>query len=194
MEQQMTNSAKILAFSGSLRKQSWNHSLVSLAAKAAEDAGAEVEVIRLQDFQLPMFNEDNEAELQAHPELVALREKLSSCHGLLIASPEYNGSLSAALKNTLDWLSRPGAEGSYEPAFTNKVVAIISASPADSGGIRSVNHGREVLGNLGCSVIPQQVTVGAAYQAFNEEGQLVDAAQANEVSSLAQALVATINP
>lgn len=188
----MTSSAKILAFSGSLRKQSWNHSLVSLAAKAAEDAGAEVEVIRLQDFLLPIFNEDNEAELQVHPALTALREKLSSCNGLLIASPEYNGSLSAVLKNTLDWLSRPGAEGGYEPAFTNKVVAIISASPADSGGIRSVNHGREVLGNLGCSVIPEQVTVGAAYQAFNEDGQLVNANQADEVRVLAQSLVESI--
>jgi len=188
----MTNSAKILAFSGSLRKQSWNHSLVSLAAKAAEDAGAEVEVIRLQDFQLPIFNEDDEAELQAHPALSALREKLSSCKGLLIASPEYNGSLSAVLKNTLDWLSRPGAESGYEPAFTNKVVAIISASPADSGGIRGVKHSREVLGNLGCSVITEQVTIGAAYQAFNEDGQLVDANQADEVRVLAQSLVKSI--
>lgn len=190
----MTNSPKILAFSGSLRKQSWNHMLVSLAAKAAEEVGAEVEIIRLQDFQLPIFNEDEEAELQAHPALTALREKLSSCDGLLIASPEYNGSLSAVLKNTLDWLSRPGTSSGYEPAFTNKIAGIISASPADSGGIRSVNHIREVLGNLGCSVIPEQVTVGAAYQAFNEVGQLADTNQANEVNNLAKALVATIKP
>ncbi|MBL4607370.1 MAG: NAD(P)H-dependent oxidoreductase [Pseudomonadales bacterium] len=188
----MANTPKILAFSGSLRSASWNHSLVSLAAKAARDAGAEVEVIKLIDYQLPLFNEDTEATLQTLPALVALREKLSSCDGLLISNPEYNGSLSAALKNTIDWLTRPGVEGGYEPSFTNKIVGVLSASPADSGGIRSASHLRDVLAGIGCEVVPEQVTVGAAYQAFGEDNQLLDATIADAVVSLAHAVVKTI--
>ena len=188
----MNKKIKLLAFSGSLRKDSWNHQLVSLAATAARDAGAEVELISLQDYPLPFLNQDTEESLQDLPELLALRSLFSSCDGLLIASPEYNGSLSSALKNTLDWLSRPAFDNSYTPNYTEKTVGLLSASPGGLGGIRGLNHLRDILTSLGSLVVPQQLALGSAYEAFNETGQLTNEVMADSVRGIAQAVIQII--
>lgn len=95
--------------------------------------------------------------------------------GLMIASPEYNSSISGVLKNVIDWVSRP-EEGETVPlpAFRGKIVAIMSASPSDWGGLRGLVILRSMLENIQCMVLPQQITVPQAHNAFTPDGQLKD--------------------
>ena len=124
---------RILAFAGSLRRESFNKKLVPIAAKAARDAGAEVTLIDLKDFPLPLFDQDLEAG-QGMPENGAKLRKLFTDHdGLLVASPEYNSSVTAVLKNVIDWVSRPAPGEPPAVAFRGKVAALMSARPVPSG-------------------------------------------------------------
>ena len=125
---------RILAFAGSLRRESFNKKLVPIAAKAARDAGAEVTLIDLKDFPLPLFDQDLEAE-QGMPENGKKLKQLFIDHdGLLIASPEYNSSITAVLKNAIDWVSRPAPGEASLVAFRSKVSTLMSASPGALGG------------------------------------------------------------
>jgi NAD(P)H-dependent FMN reductase len=170
----MTQTAtKIIALAGSLRSQSFNKQLVQQAAKYAEAAGAEVQYIDLADFNIPLFSEDLEAE-GTPSDVNDLKALFAQSQGVLLASPEYNGSISGVLKNALDWLSRPSKDNDIGSAFTNKVVGLMAASPGPLGGIRGLSHTKDVLFNLGAIVNPNMLAVGSAYQAFDEQGQLQD--------------------
>ncbi len=179
---------RILAFAGSTRKASYNKKLVRVAASGAEAAGADVTVIDLKDYPLPLFDEDLESE-QGPPENATRIKKLLVEHeGFLIASPEYNSSISGVLKNTIDWASRP-AEG--EPtlvAFKGKAAAIMSASPGALGGLRGLVHVRSILGNIGVLVLPDQVAVPKAFEAFDDEGNLTDERKKAGVQGLGKGL------
>ncbi|MBV1870677.1 MAG: NAD(P)H-dependent oxidoreductase [Gammaproteobacteria bacterium] len=188
----MINTPKLLAFSGSLRNDSWNHKLVCVAADAARKGGAEVTLIRLSDYRLPLLNQDDEPSLQTHPELLALRALFSNTDGLLIASPEYNGSLTPSLKNTLDWMSRPAPDGSYQSVYPNKVVGLLSASPGGLGGIRGLNHLRDILTSVGSLVVPQQMAVNAAHSAFSEEGVFVDETMNKRLEAVTDSVIKII--
>lgn len=183
---------KILAFAGSLREASWNKQLLKIAVAVARDAGAEVEHITLNDHALPILSQDLE-EIAAPENLPGLRDLFDWADALMIASPEYNGSLPAVLKNTLDWLSRPAMHGEdYEQSFANKRVAIMSTSPGRMGGSRALKHLREILTILGCKVCTEQVSVASASRSFDSEGQLTDPATVQEVVNLVEQFVAQL--
>lgn len=180
---------KILAFAGSTRKDSFNKKLAAVAARTAEKAGAQVTLVDLADYRMPLYDGDLESE-SGLPEAAARLKRLMAEHdGLLIAAPEYNGSITAVLKNTIDWLSRPGAvEGSV---FQGKVATLMSASPGGLGGLRGLVHVRAILTNLGVLVLPGQQAVSGAGKAFDDEGNL-DESNQRRVDEVVTALVETL--
>jgi NAD(P)H-dependent FMN reductase len=182
----------ILAFAGSTRKDSFNKKLVQIAAQGAREGGAEVTVIDLKDFPLPLFDEDLEASDGPPPNAVALKKLFIAHQGLLIASPEYNSSVTAVLKNTLDWISRPAPGEARLAAFQGKVATLLSASPGALGGLRGLVHLRAVLGNVGVIVLPDQISVSKAYEAFDAGGSLKDSKQQTSVQSLGRTLTETV--
>jgi len=176
---------RILAFGGSLRRDSYNQKLAVIAAAGAREAGAEVTVISLRDFALPIFDEDLEA-TDGMPEAAKRLKSIFREHdGLIIASPEYNSSLTAALKNAIDWVSR--AESADEPslsALAGKTAVVCAASPGGLGGIRGLVHLRSILGNIGITVLPDQIAISKAYEAFAADGSLADEKQQARVKAL----------
>src|SRR5258708_14237193 len=135
---------RILVFASSIRRESFNKKLVAIAAHGAREAGAEVTLIDLKDFPLPLFDQDLEAE-QGIPENGKKLKKLFIDHdGLLIASPEYNSSITAVLKNAIDWVSRPAPGEPSLVGFRSKVATLMSASPGALGGLGALIHGLSV--------------------------------------------------
>lgn len=145
-------------------------------------------VIDLKECSLPMFDEDLEKE--SMPEnLPALRDLFSQANGLLIASPEYNGSFSTVLKNTIDWLFRPAKDDSYSPSYGQFIVGLMAVSPGGLGGIRGLSHIRELMSSLGSLVVPNQISLGVVYEAFNDQGRLNNSAIDDRLQVLAQQVV-----
>jgi NAD(P)H-dependent FMN reductase len=176
---------RILAFGGSLRRDSFNQKLAAVAAAGARAAGAEVTLIVLRDFPLPVFDQEMEDAEGLPNAAKKLKQLFREHHGLLIASPEYNSSISGSLKNAFDWVSR--AETDDEPslvAFTGKTAVLCSASPGALGGLRGLVTVRSILGNLGVTVLSDQVTVSKAHEAFKADGTLADEKQAAKVKKL----------
>lgn len=168
---------RILAFSGSLRRASFNSAIVKVAAQGAKAAGAEVTVVELRDFPMPLFDEDLE-KASGMPEHAKRFKDLMIAHqGLLIASPEYNSSVTAALKNAIDWASRPAPGEPSLAAFAGKSAALCAASPGALGGLRGLVTLRSILGNLGVVLLPQQVAVMKAGDAVGPDGALKDPKQ-----------------
>ncbi len=168
--------ARILAFSGSARAGSFNRLLLALATQGARDAGAEVTTLELRDFALPLY--DGDLESHEYPAGAArLRELLLGHDALLLACPEYNGGIAPLLKNAIDWMTRaPG--GKADPGvFAGKLAALCSAAAGPFGGMRGLRWTRELLNNLGVTVLATQVTIPAAFKAFDANGALADARQ-----------------
>ncbi|MEL7087282.1 MAG: NAD(P)H-dependent oxidoreductase [Planctomycetota bacterium] len=160
---------KILAFAGSLRAGSFNKKMVRVAARGAEAAGAEVVAFDLDAFPLPLFDEDLEA--RGTPEnALKLRGMMLEADGMLIASPEYNSSVTGALKNAIDWCSRPcDHNNSGLAAYAGKAATIMAASTGGLGGLRGLVHLRAILGNLQMIVLPGQMALSNAADAFGDE-------------------------
>lgn len=164
----------ILAFAGSVRRESFNRRLLAAAIDGAREAGAGVTHIELADFPLPLFDQDAEARDGLPANGRRLRDLFKGHAGLLLACPEYNGSITPLLKNTLDWVSRKdGAESGSLP-YKNKVVGLVSASDGRWAGMRGLRHVREILTTLGCIVLPEQYCLSAASQAYDEAGGIKD--------------------
>ena len=182
--------AKILAFAGSARKDSLNKKLLKIAAAGAAAAGAEVTLVDLADFAMPLFNQDLESE-QGMPEKAGEFKKLMSAHdGFLIASPEYNGAFSPLLKNTIDWASR--SESDDEPplvAYRGKTAAIMATSPGGLGGMRGMVMLRMLLGNLGVMVLPDQQAVPNGFKVFNDDGSMNDGKLEKRIRTLGENFV-----
>jgi len=180
----MTDAPKVLAFAGSTRTNSYNKVLVKIAAAGARAAGAEVTYLDLRDFPMPLYDEDLEAAEGIPESALRFKELMVSHQGLLIASPEYNSSMSAVLKNAIDWASRPLPGEPPLAAFSDKVAAIMSASPGALGGLRGLVHVRSILSNIRVLVIPDQIAIVKAHEAFNSDGSLKDSQQQNSVEKL----------
>ncbi len=169
---------RILAFGGSLRSGSFNQKIASIAAAGARDAGADVTLIQLSDYRMPLYDGDLESG-EGMPEAASRLKALFAEHsGLIIASPEYNSTFTAALKNAIDWISRATSED--EPPLSvlrGKTAAILSASPGGYGGSRSLAQLRPFLENIGITVLENQVSIAKAHEAFDDADQLIDPAQ-----------------
>ena len=142
-------------------------------------------VIALRDFPLPVFDQDLEAAEGMPAAAKKLKQLFREHHGLIIASPEYNSSITAALKNAIDWVSR--TETDDDPplaAFAGKTAILCAASPGALGGLRGLVHVRAILGNIGVTVLPDQLAVSQAHAAFRPDGSLSDEKQAAKVKNL----------
>lgn len=183
--------ANILAFAGSARKDSWNRKVLQVAVEGAREAGAEVTVANLGDFPMPIYNADWHAENGVPPAMRELRKLMMSANGLLIASPEYNTSITPLLKNTIDWLSQDvDGESGYAP-FKDKICGLMGASNGAFGTIRALPHVSYILSNLGVFVLPV-VAVPTVSQAFDAEGRMTNERSKKMLVSLGGRVVNTV--
>jgi chromate reductase, NAD(P)H dehydrogenase (quinone) len=182
---------KILIIPGSLRAGSHNARLAALAAKELALLEAEVTRISLEDYELPLFDADLVTSQGLPPAAVQLKRMLLAHHGIFITSPEYSASVTPLIKNTIDWISRVRDPGEQPyAAFKGRVFAIGAAANGGQGGLRSLMALRQIL-ELGCGalVIPEQVAVPHAEQAFDEMDNLKDEALASALKAAMRRLV-----
>ncbi len=180
---------RVLVLPGSARAASANRKLAACAARMLADAGAEATLLDPRDHPLPLYDGDLEASSGLPAEALRLKALFLAHDALLIASPEYNSSVTPLLKNILDWVSRsaPG-EGSLA-CYRGKCAALVAASPGALGGLRGLVHLRSILGNIGVLVVPEQLAVGRAQEAFDAQGELKDEKQRASLESVARSLV-----
>ena len=177
---------KILAFSGSARKESLNQKFLLTAVEAVRAVGGEVTLISLRDYPLPLYDGDVEDAGGLPANARKLVDLIKGHAGLLIASPEYNSMITPMLKNTIDWCTRAD-----DDPFPGRVAAVVSASPGALGGIRSLKLAQQLLLHLGCHVVPGNTMLPQANKAFGPDGKLTDARALKNVQELAVKLVET---
>jgi NAD(P)H-dependent FMN reductase len=183
----------ILAFAGSTRTDSYNKKLVKIAVRGAETAGATVTYVDLRDLPMPLYDGDVEESEGLPQNARKFKDLLLTHQGLLIASPEYNSSMSGVLKNAVDWASRPVEGEAPLACFKGKVCSLMSASPGALGGLRGLIPVRSMLGNIGVIVLPDQVAVSKAHEAFTENNQLKDAKQQASIEALGANVARMLN-
>jgi chromate reductase len=189
----MAAAPKILAFAGTTRTEAYNKKLIRVAAAAAREAGAEVTLIDLRDYPMPLYDGDLEANEGIPPVAMKFKELMLAHRGLLLSTGEYNSSITGVLKNAIDWASR-SAPGEAELAcFKDKVAGLVSASPGMLGGLRALFHVRQILGNIGVLVIPEQLALSRAHEAFESDGSLKDPKRAAAVARVASALARLVS-
>jgi NAD(P)H-dependent FMN reductase len=180
---------RILAFAGSLRAESFNKKLVRIAAGGARAAGAEVTLIDLRDLPMPIYDGDIEKAQGLPPNAKAFKQLLIEHHGVLLSTPEYNSQYPAVLKNAIDWASRPEPGDTPLVAFKGKVAGVMSASPGALAALRSQTLVRSLLLYLGMVVVPIQIGVARAAEAFDATGRLKDEKQHAAIEALAAEVV-----
>ncbi len=181
----------LLAFAGSTRQASFNRLALEVVIAGARDAGATVEVADLADYPMPIYQADEHAAQGVPATMRALRARLIAADGLLIASPEYNGSITPLLKNTIDWLSQSVDGESGTKPFSGKIVGLCGASPGAFGAVRALPHVAYVLSNLGAIVLPI-VGVPQAGTLFDAQGRLTDDAVRGRLAELGARAVRTL--
>lgn len=182
---------KVLAFAGSTRTNSYNKALIEQAADTIRKMGATVTVIDLKDYPMPFYDGDFEKTKGMPESAKRLRKLMIESDAIIIASPEYNGSISAVLKNTLDWASRSETGGASREAFEGKKFALMSASPGQGGGARGLVHLQQIIENVGGEVLKKDVKVKQAHLVINEKGQLNNPAVMAELRQELQLLIPT---
>jgi len=188
----MSNPIKLLFLAGSARQDSANKKLAKAAAKMADQENVEATFIDLADYRMPLYDGDLEAAEGLPENAIRLKEQFMAADGFFIASPEYNSSFSPLLKNTIDWMSRPHTENEAPlVAYQGKVAAISGASPGGLGGLRGLVPLRMLLGNIGVTVTPDQLAVGGAFGAFDDNGDLTDERQKAGLQNVVDQLIRT---
>jgi chromate reductase len=180
---------RLLFFAGSTREGSYNKKLAWLARHIASANGIEGVFVDLKDYPMPLYNGDLEAEQGPPLKAQEFKALLGEYQGVFIASPEYNSSVTPLLKNTLDWVTRVRARGETGlEVYKTRVFAISGASPGYYGTMRSLLHLRQILEvGIGATVIPQQLALPRAGDAFLEDGSLKDKAQQNLLKGVVEA-------
>ena len=190
----MAKKPKILAFAGSLREHSYSKRVVKTAMRGAEDAGAEVTYVDLRDYPMPIYNEDDHKQNGFDANALKLQKLFGESDGFLIASPEYNGSLTGALKNAIDWVSRSSDEYKMVEVFKGKSAAIMTESPGVFGGIRCLGHLRTVLTIMFVNVLPTEIAVGKVHEMFDGDGEeMTDEKMKKTLEDLGASLVDILN-
>lgn len=175
---------RVLGISGSLRRDSYNTKLLRHAGELFEAEGAKFEIYDGLKG-IPPYDEDDDVE--DAPEAVSrMREAVRAADAVFFATPEYNSSIPGALKNTLDWVSRPYATN----AMRNKPVAVIGASAGMFGAVWAQAELRKVLGAMGARVAEGEVAVGHAVDRFDTNGPLSEPNLEGEVRQIAATLIA----
>jgi NAD(P)H-dependent FMN reductase len=181
---------KILVIPGSLRTGSLNARLAAVAVHELAQSGAEITRISLADFPLPIYDGDLQAKSGVPKHAVNLKRMIAAHHGILIVTPEYNSSVPALVKNTLDWVSR--VQDPHEArgqVFRDRVFAIASASGGRLGGARALAALRLILAACHAQVIPNQLALSFADDAYDEMDRLKNAADAEALKALARQLI-----
>lgn len=181
----------ILAISGSTRAGSYNTALARMGAESLREFGAQVRLLNLAEFELPIYSGDIERDAGLPGRAIELRRIFKEADGFFVASPEHNMSVSALLKNAIDWISRAYDGESGKAPFEGKSAALCAASTGGLGGHRGLMHLRLILSGLGVLVLPAVVGVGNASQAFDGDGHLNDVTLSKSLRALAQTLVVT---
>lgn len=181
---------KILALAGSTRSDSLNKRLLAAVAALADPATAEVEIVDLRDYPLPLYDGDLE-EAEGVPEnALVLKRKFLDADALLISTPEYNTSLPGVLKNAIDWISRPVEGVPWLAEIRGQVLGAMSASPGSTGGMQALAHLRQMFSNLGAYVVPGYTACANAAAAFDEQGEFANEAQGQQYAGYLAEVVA----
>lgn len=187
-------SPRVLVFAGSNRSGSVNRRLAEVATAELRAVALDAHFADLRDYPMPLYDGDEELEGGTPAAVTAFQKLVREQDALVIASPEYNGSFSALVKNALDWISRPTESEPALAVFEGKKAAILSASTSRGGGSRGLRHLRELLEMIGMDVIPTQVSVPRAQEAFGPDGALLrdsDRASLRELAAALQAALST---
>jgi len=180
---------RILAFAGSVRDASFNQRLIRVGAQIARDAGAEVTLLDLREYELPIYNADLERKQGLPDNVGKLKTLFAAHHGMLIASPENNASVSALLKNLFDWVSRASGGPPDLVKLQGKVAAMTSATTGVMGGLRGMASLRVILQTLGVLTLAEQYGLSRADHAFADDGTLKDPASHAALAKVVQRLV-----
>lgn len=178
---------RILVLAGSLRKDSYNKRLARVAAGFLREAGAEVDLMELNEVPMPLYDGDLEEAEGLPPGAVEFKRRLAAADGFVFVSPEYNSSVPGTFKNAIDWASR-----GEEDVFDGKIAALMAASPGRFGGARMMPHLRQIMTTLGVWLVPEHVTLAQAAQQFRDDGSLSSEFFAKQVRELCGALLKAV--
>lgn len=179
---------KALVFAASTRKDSLNRKLARAAADELSGRGLEVTLADLRDYPMPLYDGDLETGSGIPEAAREFRKLLDANEIFVIASPEYNGSFPALLKNVIDWTSRPSAAGDRPAsAYRGKTAVILATSPGQGGGRRGLRHLRELLEMIGMRVVIE-VPIARGGDAFDAEGHLARPEDIAAVAAIGEAL------
>lgn len=182
----------ILIFAGSARRDAFSKQLAAAASLAVRAMGGKPTLIDIGDFDIPIYHADLESAAGIPQPVVEFRHLVASHHGMMLASPEYNGFVTPVMLNMMCWASRPSPGDDFGAVFAGKPVALMASSPGRLGGVRVIPRLRDMAAELGMMPVPGFVSVATAESAFDEDGRLASAALAQDLDALVRRLLAAI--